>query len=69
MSKATTPETAVKVTNNANVTTTSVKQEANDVLGTPEKTLYYLILKNEKGGQMIVNVGQKTHDQVKELTK
>lgn len=46
------------------VTTTSVTQTANEVLGTPERKLYYLIIENSKGEKMTINVGQKTHDQV-----
>lgn len=53
--------------NNAEITTTSVTQTANELLETKEKTLYYLIIKTGKG-KMTVNVGQKTHDQVMELT-
>lgn len=53
---------------NASVQTTSVTQTGNEVLGTKEKNLYYLIIKNEKGGQLVINVGQKTHDEVKKLT-
>lgn len=49
------------------ITTTSVKQEANKLLNTPEKTLYYLIIRNKNNTQMIINVGQKTHDQVQAL--
>lgn len=50
------------------VTTTSVKQEANAVLNTKEKELYYLII-GEGESKLVINVGQKTHDSVKELTK
>lgn len=46
------------------VTTTSVTQTANEVLGTAERKLYYLIIENSKGEKMTINVGQKTHDQV-----
>lgn len=60
---------AAKVINNAKVTTTKVTQTANEVLGTGEKTLYYLILEVEGKEKMVVNVGEKTHDKVLELTK
>lgn len=46
------------------IVTTSVTQEANKVLDTAEKKLYYLIIQNNKGRKMIVNVGKKTHDDV-----
>jgi len=49
------------------VTTTSVTQSANEILGTEEKTLYYLVLESPKG-KMTINVGKKTHDEVKRLT-
>lgn len=51
------------------ISTTSVKQSANEMLGTAEKTLYYLIIENKKKEKLIVNVGEKTHKQVIELTK
>lgn len=51
------------------ISTTSVQQTANEVLGTPEKKLYYLIVENSKGKKLVINVGQKTHDSVQELTK
>lgn len=50
------------------VATTSTKQGANEVLGTKEKELYYLII-GEGESRLVINVGQKTHDSVKELTK
>lgn len=54
---------------NASVTTTSVTQAANDVLGKEEQKLYYLVIKNEKEDTLVINVGKKTHDRVQELTK
>ena len=53
---------------NAKVNTTSVTQSANEILGTEEKTLYYLIIETSKG-KLTINVGKKTHDQVKWLTE
>lgn len=53
--------------NNANVQTTSVTQTANELLGTGEKTLYFLVLETP-AGKMTINVGKKTNDEVKKLT-
>lgn len=50
------------------VVTTSVTQSANEVLGTKEKNLFYLII-GEGENKVTINVGEKTHNQVKELTK
>jgi len=52
---------------NAKVTTTSVTVAGNEVLGTKEKKLYYLIIETPKG-KYNLNVGEKTHDEVKKLT-
>lgn len=52
----------------ATVTTTTVTQTANEILGKKEQKLYYLIIETTKG-KMIINVGEKTHDKVKELTE
>lgn len=52
---------------NATVKTTTVTQSANEVLGTKEKTLYYLIIETAKG-KLTINVGDKTHKQVTDLT-
>lgn len=51
------------------ITTTSVQQTANEVLGFTAKNLYYLVIENTKGEKLVVNVGQKTHDKVQELLK
>lgn len=53
---------------NAEIKTTTVTQTANKELGTAEKTLYYLIIENANGKE-IINVGEKTHNKIKELTK
>lgn len=55
------------MTNNANIQTTSLTQGANELLGKLESKLYYLVITTPKG-TMTVNVGQKTHDKIKELT-
>lgn len=49
---------------NATIATTTVTQTANEILGTEERKLYYLIIKNEREEKMTINVGQKTHDAV-----
>lgn len=49
------------------IETTTVNQLANEMLGTKNKELYYLIISNEKGGKLVVNVGEKTHNEVKRL--
>lgn len=56
------------MTNNANIQTTTITQTASELLGKKESKLYYLIIETLKG-KMIVNVGEKTHDKVKELTE
>lgn len=52
---------------NAEVSTTFVEQTANELLGTPSKKLFYLVIETPKGKTML-NVGEKTHNSVKELT-
>lgn len=59
---------AKEVTLNAKVSATSVTQTVNEVLGTPEKTLYYLIVETAKGKE-IINVGEKTMTKITNLTK
>lgn len=49
------------------IQTTTVTQTANEVLGVEVKNLYYLIIENNEGKKMIVNVGKKTHDSVNAL--
>lgn len=53
---------------NAKVTVTSTKQMGNEILGTKEKTLYYLIIEQ---GEMkaVINVGEKTYNSVKAITE
>lgn len=52
---------------NATLTTAVVTQSAAPELGLTEKKLYYLLIETPKG-KMQINVGEKTHNQVKELT-
>lgn len=49
------------------ISVTQVKQAANKVLETEEKTLSYLVIENSKGEKLVVNVGGKTHDGVLKL--
>lgn len=53
------------------IETTTVTQTGNAVLGTEEKSLYYLIVTANEGKtfaeKLIINVGQKTHDKVKSM--
>ena len=51
---------------NAQVKVTSVKQTANTELGTPEKTMWYLIIITD-AGKKVINIGEKKHDEIKEL--
>lgn len=53
---------------NAHVKTASVTQLANYDLNMEEKTLYYLVIETPKG-KYTLNVGEKTHNQILELTK
>lgn len=50
------------------ISVTSVDQTANEILGTPAKTLWYLILENNKGVKLVINVGEKTFNKVAEMT-
>lgn len=49
------------------IAVTSVTQTASEILGTKEKKLYYLIVENDKGGKLVINVGEKTHNEVEKL--
>lgn len=49
------------------IATTSVTQSANETLGTKEKKLYYLIVDNG-AKKMVINVGEKTHNEVAAMT-
>lgn len=48
------------------VDTTKVKQEANAVLNTTEKTLYYLLIGTGET-KAVINVGEKTYATVSKL--
>ena len=48
------------------VKVTSVKQEGNEILGTKEKTLWYLVI-GEGENKIQINVGEKTFNGVKKL--
>lgn len=48
------------------VDTTKVKQEANAVLNTTEKTLYYLLIGTGET-KTVINVGEKTYVTVSKL--
>jgi len=58
---------ATKNDYNAIVRTTTVTQPANEMMGTEEKKLCYLLLTTETG-QVTINVGEKTIDKVNEIT-
>lgn len=49
------------------ITTTTVTQTANEVLGRKEKKLYYLIITNQLDEKLVVNVGEITHNTVTKL--
>lgn len=49
------------------IQTTSVTQTGNEILGTKEKKLYYLILENAAGEKETINVGEKTSEKVQKL--
>jgi hypothetical protein len=51
------------------VTTATVQQTANEVLGAAAKTLYYLVIENDKKEKHIINIGEKTHNKIQELIK
>lgn len=51
------------------VTTTNVTQSANEILGKKETVMYYLIVENNIGKKLIINVGKKTHDEIQLLNE
>lgn len=51
---------------NCKLRVTYVTQLGNAELGTPDKLLYYLILETKKG-KRVVNIGQKTYDEIFKL--
>lgn len=48
------------------VTVTKVTQTANEILGTPEKVLWYLIIEGSES-KVVINVGEKTYNSVSEM--
>lgn len=52
---------------NAHVQTTFVEQTANEVLGTPARRLYFLVMETPLG-KLQINVGKKTYEEVQFLT-
>ena len=52
---------------NATVKTAVVTQSASDVLGMPEKKIYYLLIETDKG-KLTINIGEKTFTNVNEFT-
>lgn len=51
---------------NAKIQVTSVTQTANEVLGTKERKLHFLVISTEKGNYKM-NVGEKTIEEVSKL--
>lgn len=49
-----------------NIDVTKVKQEGNEVLGSKEKTLYYLLIGTGET-KAVINVGEKTYASVSKL--
>lgn len=56
-----------KIQNMLKVSVTSVTQTGNKILGTEDKTLYYLII-GEGENKVVINVGLKTYESIKKLT-
>lgn len=54
--------------NNAYVDITTTEVPGNQMLQTQNKTLYYLIIKTEKG-DTIINIGKGTYDKINTLVK
>lgn len=52
--------------NNAEVTVTNVTQAGNKLLETKDTIKYYLIIKTDKGKQ-IINIGKTNHDEITKL--
>lgn len=52
---------------NAHVQVTTVTQTASEVLGTKEKTLWFMVLETPNG-KMQMNIGEKSYNEIKRLT-
>lgn len=51
------------------IAVTTVTQTANEILGVEAKNLYYLIVSNNNGNKLVINIGKKTHDNVTALVE
>nr|WAE43683.1 MAG: hypothetical protein [Microviridae sp.] len=66
MTGALSPQTETAQIEGVKIRTTFITQSGNEILGVPDKLLYYLIIESPKG-KKVVNVGQKTYDEVFKL--
>jgi hypothetical protein len=66
--KKTDEKTKEAVVNNARVQVITATQTAMPELERPEKTMYYVMVETEKG-RYVMNIGEKSYKEIKELTK